>query len=333
MVQFYHENVKQVIRWEHSKNSDWFKETLIKDLDNKGSVLRNNLSKVNSNIITDISTKVKETQKLSRQTLELAITKLDNNNKFIFRNYRELLYNISGARIVNCESSLPQENYIDYSLANLTDRKIVLSEVQIFKKLLLESTFESIRSKPLNIEVLDYLSFTDIIELRKIIDNTEFKDYYDKLINSSINSIASQSEDSLLNFEELFSIRENLQKNFKDKIDNEIDGFFKKLKQKKKITNRLNFGKGTFSIGLGIAGLFNTIPSLIGILIETPAYFMNAMKLINKDEDIKIEKNLLEHRKGIMQNIINKNDFKEKTILSDYVSEITNYVMKDLIIE
>jgi hypothetical protein len=60
---------------------------------------------------------------------------------------------------------------------------------------------------------------------------------------------------------------------------------------------------------------------------------MNAMKLINKDEDIKIEKNLLEHRKGIMQNIINKNDFKEKTILSDYVSEITNYVMKDLIIE
>lgn len=331
LVDFYHDNVKQVVRWDLNKNSDWFKETLLKDLNNKGSVLRNNL-KLNEIEIKTLSQKISEEKNLSRETIDFFIDVFSEEKKIIFRNYRELLYSISGARIVNCESALPQENYINYSLTNIKKRQTLLNEHQIFRKFFLELTFESIKNKPLNIELLDYLNFNDIIELRQIFDNTEFKDRYNSLIQDTIKLIEKDNDDSLFNITELMSIRSELQKNFKNVIDKEIVHFFEKLKAKKKIANTINFTKGTFSIGIGVAGIFNPIASIIGVAFDSPAYLMNSFKVLKNNTDIKNENQYIKEKQKILNTIVDRNDFKDKTLLTDYLSTITNYVFNDLLI-
>jgi hypothetical protein len=331
LVGFYHDNVKQVVRWDLNKNSGWFKKTLLKDLNNKGSVLRNNL-KLDEIAIKTLSQKISEEKNLSRETIEFFIADFSENKKIIFRNYRELLYSISGARIVNCESALPQENYINYSLTDIEKRQTLLNEHQIFRKFFLELTFESIKNKPLNIELLDYLSFNDIIELRQIFDNTEFKDKYNTLIQNTIKLIEKDNDDSLFNMNELMSIRSELQKNFKIVIDKEIAHFFEKLKAKKKITNTINFTKGTFSIGIGVAGIFNPIASIIGVAFDSPAYLMNSFKVLKNNTDIKNENQYIKEKQKILNTIVDRNDFKDKTLLTDSLSTITNYVFNDLLI-
>ena len=331
LVDFYHDNVKQVVRWDLNKNSGWFKETLLKDINNKGSVLRNNL-KLDEIAIKTLSQKISDEKNLSREIIELFIADFSEDKKKIFRNYRELLYSISGARIVNCESALPQENYINYSLTDIKKRQTLLNEHQIFRKFFLELTFESIKNKPLNIELLDCLSFNDIIELRQIFDNTEFKDKYNSLIQDTINLIEKDNNDSLFNMNELMTIRSELQKNFKNVIDTEIVHFFEKLKAKKKITNTINFTKGTFSIGIGVAGIFNPIASIIGVAFDSPAYLMNSFKVLKNNTDIKNENQYIKDKQKILNTIVDRNDFKDKTLLTDSLSTITNYVFNDLLI-
>lgn len=329
LIDFYHNNIKQVVRWDLDKNSSWFKETLLKDLKNKGSVLRNNL-KIEENEIENLLKKISEEKNLSRAVIELFINDFNEEHKLTFRNYRELLYSISGARIVNCESALPQENYLNYSLADIKKRQTILNEHQIFRKFFLELTFESIKNKPLNIELLDYLSFNDIVELRQIFDNTEFKNKYDTLVKDTIKLIEKDDDDSLFNLDELLKIRAELQKKFKNEIDKEIIDFLKKLKAKKKITNIIKFSKGTFSIGIGVAGIFNPIASVIGVAFDSPAYLMNSFKVFRNKKDIENENQYIKEKQKILNTIIDKNDFKDKTLFTDSLSTITNYIFSDL---
>jgi hypothetical protein len=332
LVEFYHDNVKQVVRWDLDKNSSWFKDTLLKDLSNDGSVLRSNLN-IDLKKIKEICANIRLEKNISREKIESFIHKLSQKEKIVFRNYRDLLYSISGARIVNCESALPQENYLSYSLADIETRKIILNETQIFKKLFLELAFESIKSKPLSIEILDYLSYQDIMDLRTVFDDSNFKEKYNSLITKAIGLIEKNETDLLFNFDELLKIREDLHKNFKKHIDTEIDFFFKKLNSKKKLSNSIKYGKGTFSIGIGVAGIFNPVASIIGVAMDSPAYMMNSVRFLSNTEDVENESEYIKGKQKILNTIIERNDFKDKTIFTDTVSEITNYVFNDLIIK
>jgi len=89
---------------------------------------------------------------------------------------------MSGARVVNCESALPQENYIDYSLTDFSKHRVMLSDTQVFLKIFFELAFETLYRNALPVEVLDILSFEDIHCLRKPLENSSFRRKYDNLI-------------------------------------------------------------------------------------------------------------------------------------------------------
>ena len=81
-----------------------------------------------------------------------------------------------GARVVNCESALPQENYIDYDLSDLTQKRTRLSEDQILSKLFRELVFDSLQKRFLPVDMLDLLSFEDILKIRKPLLGSVFQE-------------------------------------------------------------------------------------------------------------------------------------------------------------
>jgi hypothetical protein len=101
-------------------------------------------------------------------------------------NFEGLVYQLSGARVVNCETALPQENYIDYSFTDFSEHRVALSDTQIFLKIFFEMAFETLCTYALPGELLDVLSFEDINYLRTPIGESSFRKKYDELINKSI---------------------------------------------------------------------------------------------------------------------------------------------------
>jgi hypothetical protein len=161
---------------------------------------------------------IKEIEKdplLDRAKIDSIATRLNPKERRVIINFRELIYHMSGARVVNCESTLLQENYIDYSLADIKHRQILLSELEIFWKIFLELAFETMHKTAVPLELLDLLSFKDICELRQPIERSPFKDRYDELIRKSVTSISKNDPDKILyNIEELLSIKEKISEEF-----------------------------------------------------------------------------------------------------------------------
>lgn len=69
--------------------------------------------------------------------------------------------------MVNCESALPQENYIDYDLADLEQKRVRLTEEQVLWKLLVELILDSLQRAVIPVEMLDRLSFADVMKIRQ----------------------------------------------------------------------------------------------------------------------------------------------------------------------
>ena len=125
---------------------------------------------------------------LGRETIDRASKGLPLKYRRLLQAYRKLLYHVSGARVVNCESALPQENYIDYDLADLQQRRDRLSEEQVLWKLLVELVLDSLQRAVLPIEMLDAISLEDVVKIREPLLASNFQQKYDELIRSVVAS-------------------------------------------------------------------------------------------------------------------------------------------------
>lgn len=189
---------------------------------------------------------------------------------------------MSGARVVNCESTLPQENYIDYSLTDIKNRKTILSEYHIFSKLFIELLFESLGKQKIQIELLDCLSFDDISKIRIPILESSFIEGYNKLFYESVeSSVSKEKEDNqLYDLNEISKIRVSLENSFKTVFDEELKTFAKN----KKIGVCKSIIKDSVEFGIGF------IP-FIGNIIDTASYikhlYFNLINLLNSNRDVR----------------------------------------------
>ncbi len=322
-IEFYNENLNLVVEWDLINNSDWFRKVFLSGFQDENSVLRRSLTNISNDEFEKIYSKINSVQILDRKSIEKAFINFDDETKKTVKNYRELIYYISGARVVNCESNLPQENYIDYSLTDIDNRKIILSDIQIFWKIFLELVFEKINNISIPFELLDLLSFNDINEIRQPILESNFISNYDKIVKSGFSSLNKIDDDQLLyNVNEISKLAEIIQKQFTSAIEKELISFLKKRRKKsifKLVGNSIN-------IGLGL--LPQTIIQNIGIgtFNERNAIRTNILEIYRTSKSIQ-NKNLYKLQKQkTLSKLISKFEISDRTILLDIVKLIMNTI-------
>jgi hypothetical protein len=277
MRHFYEEYYTHAVSWELQDNSDWFRIQFLEGLSNKDSVLRMNLEGLSHQQLETTLLRISSVEVLDKSLIEEIAEGLPVHEGNIIRHFRDLLYQISGARVVNCESVLPQENYIDYSISDIKNRETILSDTQIFWKIFLELFFETINKPKLPIEVLDLLSFEDLNQIRKPLLETDFMEEYEQVVQRAVqkNSDINSSE-FLLSLEELLSIRERLITSYRQIFENELGTVLQRKGVSKSDLIKTNFNvalqynpmDSSLSLEGAICGLMNsptdfTTPSLV----------------------------------------------------------------------
>lgn len=323
IIQFYTDNIQKTVNWDLVDNSGWFRARFLEDINDPYSILNINIGKNYQYILQEIANICQKGVTLDREIIDQIIKYIPLKQREIIQNYRELLYHISGARVINSESVLPQENYIDYDLADIEQKRVKLTEDQILTKLLVETVFDSLENNLISINILDILSFEDIIKIREPLLESDFQNKYDALTKNVIATYSSSFE-KVFNLSDLINIRNDLYNTFKEIIEKEIPKFLAKKKSSK--TKEL-LGNST-SLALGILSFIpqiGTLFSLVGFLKDSKALIINVRNNYNSVKTLKNRESYYEYKKNITKYLA-VNKLNSNTVFLDFVDNITRIV-------
>jgi len=311
------------IGWNLEDNTTWFRNKILEGFKLEKSILRLNLRHTSNENIKQIIKALEEREYFDREISEEIIPKLITNKEdlYNFRKYQKLIYNLSGARVVNCHSALDQENMLfDYSLSDLEERKTYLNEVEIFHRIFIEQVFVVLeRAKK---DFFDRLSIKDILQLRNKIEESTFIEKYNELINKSVKLVQKKDAIDLYSLREILELAEFIKKNFYDEINKELD-FYIKNKNKNILKNTIIAPSSKLIISnLPFIGniISNTI-DLTKILISSISY---AITNLNND-NLNNKKKLFSMQQELANKIIKKADINNKSELIDTLKLLKSY--------
>lgn len=143
------------VSWRQEQGESWFKERLCHELLDANSAIcaaiRTSSPTFNARPLVD---ELMVTEQPIQDVVEHYAGLLESGGKTALQNFRALLYHMSGARVVQCESFLPQENLIDYDFTSLKGRQ-KLSEEVVLIKVFVEQALKTLNRRSIPIEVLD----------------------------------------------------------------------------------------------------------------------------------------------------------------------------------
>ncbi|MCK4814422.1 hypothetical protein KA005_01525, partial [bacterium] len=296
-IKFFKDHIQKTVNWELDKNSKWFKNRFLADIEDERSIICTQVSSASQSILQNLAAEIKKGTLLGRELIDRTTKGLPRKERRLLQNYRELLYHMSGARVVHCESALPQENYIDYDIADIRQKRVRLSEEQILSKLLIELVFDSLQKSMLPVEFLDLLSFEDVLQIRQPLMSSSFQDKYDTLIQNVVSSHTPQKF-TILNFEKLEAIRKDLSVCFDNVLQEELPKFLKK----KALEHSKELASVSSSVALGVAGAVpgvGLVASAISVMKDTPALLVNigqtyrSVKSLSKQDEYYRNKDIL----------------------------------------
>jgi hypothetical protein len=325
---FYREHINKVVDWELMENTAWFRTNLLRALKDERSVIRRNLPSLSKDKLDSLLNEIEKHEILTREIILESISTWPAREQKILLNFVNLIYHMSGARVVNCESALPQENYIDYSLIDFTERRMSLSDIQIFLKIFFELAFETLYKTPLPVELLDLLSFEDIYYLRKPIEKSSFRKKYDELIQKSVQLIRKSEtdlENVIYDIEEPLEILGQISKSFEEVFQQELPEF---LKRKHKETTK-ELRKSTLSLGLGIAGLVpyvGNVATALSLLQSSREVFVNLNQSLRSRREIHDYNLYLKNKERVLRQLIEKYSISEKSVLLDTLDLFVNTI-------
>ncbi len=319
MKDFYDCYVSEVVEWELMENASWFKRTILKALKDEGSVIRRNLTNISLKVLNSLLTDIERTKVLNHEIILECTSTWPIKEQTILLNFVNLVYQLSGARVVNCESALPQENYIDYSLADFSKHRAALSDTQVFLKIFFELAFKTLNRNCLSADRLDDLSFEDIQYLRTPIEESSFRKKYDELIQKSIQTINQcQSNPDNFAFEliESLEISEQISKTFEEIFEQELPEFVKK----KYGTPRRKLYKSTLSLAYDAAEFHPIVgpyKSAINLTNSIHGFFVNLNQSFKCKNDIYDYKLILKEKEKLLRHQIENTQISNKSVLLD----------------
>lgn len=319
MESFYRDHITKVVDWELMPNTTWFRQHLLEALNDDRSVIGRNL-KLPKRKIYALINEMQKSPVLFRETILENISNWDAKNQRKLLNFVNLVYHMSGAKTVKCESALPEENYIDYRLADFSKHRTMLSDTQIFLKLLFELAFEILYKYTLPVELLDILTFEDIHYLRKPLEKSTFREKYDEMVQSSIRAIRNVDSDH----DEAFAydikasgeILERISDTFEEIFKQELSEFLRKKRRKR--TEELR--KSTFSLGFQVAGLLpfvSTVTNALSIAAASEEVFVNLNKCLKSKKEVDDYSLYIKEKEKTLHKLIEETRLSEDTVLLD----------------
>ena len=310
-------SVDAVVKWDSQATTSWLKQRLLQDLEDEKSVLRFNLSDVPMSLIAEAISRISDIESPSRG--ELYKIAKNSGNKVLWTRlsgYTDFVYYLSGAHAVNSEGILPQENLVDFSIADLACGKTKLSDYEIFYRIFLNIIKERTQ-KFFPLEILDVLTFNDIVELRKTLLHSGFVEKYNTLMEKTKQRVEiTDTEQLILTVDELAQYENELHLIFTDSVVKEVYQMKKKDLQKRG-------AKVLTSIG-SLLTFYGTATSLTQLTVNVLSFlgFKKQVDHIGK----RIEQNV-----GHLQKLVDRSSLDRKPLLVKYLSEMSKKYSSKLI--
>ena len=310
-------SVNSVVKWDVQVTTNLFKQRLVQDLEEERSVLRFNLHNVPMPIILEVASRIRKLESPSRG--EIYKIAKDSGNKILWRrltDYADFVYYLSGARAVNSEGVLPQENLIDFSITDLARGKTKLSDYEIFYRIFINIIKEKTQ-KFFPIEILDTLTFNDIVELRKTFLHSGFIEKYNKLMEKTKQRIEiTDTEQLILTVDELAQFETELHLIFTDTI-------IKEVYQMKKNNLKKRGSKVLTSVG-SLLTFYGTIESIIQLAV-------NVLSLLGLEKQAHQTEKRIEQNINSLQKLIYRSSLDKKPLLTKFLAEISKKYSSKLI--
>lgn len=225
---FFIHHVSHSIPWDLKENSSWFQKIFYEHLNDPMSLLRQKISMTES-MIQDFKesleskiSSVQGDQKYLRREFIYSTAKRYGEDIFAYMsNYANLVYRISGSRVVNSESHFPQSNLTNL---HVNEGDEILSDDSIFWDIYIETVVSYINSVvKLTPERLVNLSVRDILKIRKLLFDSLFSEEYDKLIREAKSRIdIHDPEKIILKQSEINMVASSLRKQFSERVFEEL---------------------------------------------------------------------------------------------------------------
>jgi len=226
------ETVALAVRWEVSQASRWFQKRMIADIEDGHSLLRSCLRQ--NRIITPsgISEKIAAVPRLGRNDVyQIAKGTGDKGFWNICGNYTDFIYYLSGARAVDSEGVLPQENLMDFSLSDMIGGKTNLSDMEVFFKMFVDIV-KSATHTHFPVDLLDAMDIEDALDLHHIAVNQDFIAKYNRIQEITKEGLALQDPERLvLLMEELEQYEMDLHSQYQRAIDAELPRYYRDSKR------------------------------------------------------------------------------------------------------
>jgi hypothetical protein len=247
---FYEEHVSAVVDWELVDNSAWFRDRFIEVLQDPQSLLRLQAPAISDSMVEEFVARHVQCRTLGREAVRNWAEGLPEEQFYVTLAFRELLYHVSGARVVNCEGALPQEDYVDYDIADLSQQRTRLSEEMVFMKIYIELVRDEMCQRPIPVDVIDLLEFEDVISLRAPLTDSGFQARYDELCQAALVMVRGEGGPLVENVQCLDKIRASLSDTFREILESEVARFA----AKRRIEGGA-FASAGASVALGLASL------------------------------------------------------------------------------
>jgi len=311
------------VGWNLKDNTTWFKNKILEGFKIEKSILRLNLKNTPKSNINQIIKILEKKEYFDRDVSENIIPKFITNKEdlFNFRKYQTLIYNLSGARVVNCHSALDQENMLfDYSLSDLQKRKTYLNEVEIFHRIFIEQVFLILEREKK--DFFDKLTIKDILKLRSKIEESLFIEKYNELINKAVKLVQKKDAIDLYSLKEILELAEYIKQNFYDEIHRELNVYIK-AKNNRFLKDNIIFPSFKLVVSnLPIIGnIINNTEELSKILIASINNIITNLNL----KKLNNQKKLFFMQQKLANEIIDKLDIENKKELIDTLKIIKNY--------
>lgn len=326
MLHFYGEHVQKVVGWDLVDNTSWFFDVTLHNLQDDQSVLRRNLTETDPQVIAEMIAIVQNTPQMGRGVYTQCAQLLTGNNQQVMLNFRDILYHMSGSRVVRCESHLPPATYLDFSHKDLANGDVSLDEASVFWKIFMEVAFESLQRPYLPVEILDLLSFEDIYHIRQPLHNSTFLHQYEQVLQQATRIRPTNDPLALVHdVDGIMQVRESLQQTFDAVFSHQRMPFLQR-----QVTHQggREIAKSAVSIGLGLLGIIpNPVTAMLslvgGIALEAPSLMVNLYQRVRNPVTPTTTETYVNTRRHTLQQVIQRIDVQQSTVLMDAANMIT----------
>ncbi|MGE4280360.1 MAG: hypothetical protein AB7G62_12270 [Magnetospirillum sp.] len=260
------ENTARFLPWNVDENSGWFRERFRWAISDPRSVLRvqTGIPDAQAEAVGKRLDELVEGDDFFRRGHAVqAVRDVCPEHETYVSNFVNLVYRISGARVVKAEGHFPQANLVKVGIT-ASDHKV--ADSSIFWDMFVDAILSNLSSATaMTMERLDRLGFADIAKLRREELFRTFREKFDGILAEAKGRVSADDPEALFfNCMEIDGLAENLRRSFMAEISREL----KARAIEDKVPGIWEMASATASYAVG--GPFGAVVGLLSTLKAVP---------------------------------------------------------------